>query len=137
MADRQRIRRHGRVALGGFALIVGLAGAALEAAAVTPLAYATDVDDGQGNHRQVSFQGSASRGILSGTLRVDKFDLIVSGIIATDGSVSGTVRRSNGTQAATFSARPNQKGMLQGSVTYNGVTRPWVAPILLPSATSP
>jgi len=107
------------------------------ASAVTPLSYSTRVADDQGADRQVSFQGSASRGVVSGTLRIDNFDLTVQGLIATDGSVSGTIARPSGTRAATFSARPGLRGMLEGTVTYNGVARPWTAPILLPSATAP
>ncbi len=137
MAGHREMTGDTRRFVRGGALVVGLIVAAAPALASTPLSYATQVDDGQGDRRDLSFQGSASRGVVSGTLRVNNVDLGVSGIIATDGSVSGTVRRPNGTQAATFSARPNARGMLEGSVTYGGATRPWVAPIILPSATAP
>jgi hypothetical protein len=106
--------------------------------AATPLAYATTWDDGQGRERQVSFDGSAARGVIAGTLRIDSFALTVKGLIATDGSVSGTLHRPNGTQAATFFARPDRNGILRGNVTYGGTARPWSAPgVALPSATAP
>jgi hypothetical protein len=106
--------------------------------AATPLAYATTWDDGQGRERRVTFDGSAARGVVAGTLRIDSYALTVKGLIATDGSVSGTLYRPNGTQAATFSARPDRNGILRGNVTYGGTARPWSAPgVALPSATVP
>jgi hypothetical protein len=120
----------------GVVVIVVTASSA--AHAITPLSYASTWNDGQGHTRKVSFDGGASRGKVSGTLQVDTFTLTVKGIIATDGSVSGTILRPNGTQAATFTARTDTNGVLGGSVTYGGVARPWSAPgVALPSATAP
>jgi hypothetical protein len=106
--------------------------------AVTPLSYEGPWDDGQGHVRKVRFEGTAARGRVSGTLQVDSFVLDVSGLIATDGSVSGTIRRADGSQAATFTARTAKDGILVGTVTYAGTARPWSAPgVVLPTATAP
>jgi hypothetical protein len=120
------------------AVLLTVAAAASAAYAATPLSYTGSWSDGQGHTRKVSFDGGASRGKVSGILNVDSFALSVSGAIATDGSVSGTIRRGDGSQAATFTARPGRDGVLAGTVTYGGMARPWSAPgVVLPTATAP
>jgi phosphatidylglycerol---prolipoprotein diacylglyceryl transferase len=129
-------RRPGRLA-GRLLLLCGvILAAALPGWAARPITYATTVKDDQGRPRDVRFEGSATRGRVLGMLYVDKFTLSVRGLIATDGSFVGTVYRADGTQAATFSARPGQNKMLEGTVSYRGRAREWRAPIILPSATA-
>jgi hypothetical protein len=110
----------------------------LAALAATPLRYATAWTDATGTRRDVTFDGSVTRGTLTGTIRIDALELSVTGIVAVDGSVTGAVRRPNGTQAATFSGRVGADGVLEGTATYGGRTKAWEAPgMSLPSATAP
>lgn len=120
------------------AVAVGLTFSASAAHAGTPLSYATTWQAGDGSSKAVAFEGTAERGIVSGTLRIEGMSVRVNGVIATDGSVSGTVKRPDGTQVATFTGRPDKNGVLRGSASFAGRTQPWSADgVVLPAATAP
>lgn len=130
-----------RTSLSGRMLIGVAVGVALlvpAARAGTPLSYATTWQAPDGSSKAVAFDGTAERGVIAGTLRIEGLAVRVNGVIATDGSVSGTVKRPDGTQAATFAGRPDRNGVLRGSATFAGRTQPWSADgVVLPSATAP
>ena len=110
----------------------------ITARAASPLRYATTWTDDGGATRDITFDGAVTRGSLTGTIRIDAVELDVIGVVAVDGSVSGSVRRPNGTQAATFSGRVAPDGILKGDVRYGGRTKEWNAPgVSLPAATAP
>jgi hypothetical protein len=119
-------------------LAAGLALSAATARAGTPLAYATTWRGENGSATAVAFEGTAERGVVSGTLRIEGTVVRVNGVIALDGSVSGTVKRPDGSQVATFTGRPDANGVLRGEATFAGRTRSWSADgVVLPSATAP
>ena len=120
------------------AVAVGVALASSVAHAGTSLSYATTWQAPDGSAKAVAFEGTAERGVVSGTLRIEGMSVRVNGVIATDGSVSGTVKRPDGTQVATFTGRTDKNGVLRGSASFAGRTQPWSADgVVLPAATAP
>ena len=123
-------------------LLVNIAAAlsllAATARAGTPISYGTTWKGQDGSSKAVAFEGTAERGVVTGTLRIEGMAVRVNGVIAVDGSVSGTVKRPDGTQVATFTGRPDEKGVLRGNATFGGRTQSWSADgVVLPSATAP
>ena len=105
-----------------------------------PLNYATTWVGPNGMSRDVQFQGTASRGSVSGFLEVNDAVMRVEGTIGTDGSVSGSVLGTGSPAAtvATFSGRPDEGGVLRGTVNYGGALVHWSAPgIILPDPSAP
>jgi hypothetical protein len=104
----------------------------------TRFAYTTPWQSPDGTVKAVTFDGVAERGRVSGTLRLGQTAATLKGIIAIDGSVSGTILRPDGTPLATFSGQRDKDGVLAGTVAYGGTVRPWRAPgLALPDATTP
>jgi hypothetical protein len=105
------------------------------ALAGVPVYYST-VWEGKGGRFKVEFAGTSSRGNLAGKVRVDGVPLVIKGIIATDGSVSGSVSNTDGVEISTFSGRPDASGALRGSFKHGDASIPWGVPMsVLPSAT--
>jgi hypothetical protein len=103
-----------------------------------PLRYTTVWQGEDGAPTEVRFEGTAERGAVSGTLFVGAARLTVRGVIAIDGSVSGTVHRPDGTGAASFAGQPDAAGVLRGNVALGTRTRAWSAEgLVLPPATAP
>ena len=116
-------------------LVTLTSAAAGQAAALT---YATTWDDGSGTKGSITFDGTAKRGVLAGTIQVNELSLQVKGTIAVGRSITGNVARADGKQLATFTGRVENDGVLRGSVTYGSTTKAWSAPAsVLPSATAP
>jgi hypothetical protein len=73
-------------------------------------------------------------------LEIDDRSLDVVGVIAIDRSVSGTVRLPGGRPVASFTAAPDEDGVLQGTATLaaDGAVIPWRLPSFrLPTHSAP
>jgi hypothetical protein len=106
--------------------LLALVSASTLASADTPLQYTTQWTDPQGKPWPVAFNGTRAGSAVSGRLRVGDQQLRVDGIVAADGSVSGSVKLPNG-HVATFAGRP-EGAALRGTYTLGNLTADWSAP---------
>lgn len=116
------------------AALVAMAGAtlALAVTAPTPLSYSTTFTDPSGAQQAVSFTGTASGTSLTGTLTVNTAAVQVAATIGSDGSVSGTLLNTDGSQYGVFWGRPNGPRSMQGSFDLNGRVGDWTVPLRVP-----
>jgi hypothetical protein len=118
-------RRRGAVvlllALGGALLLCREAGAYT---LVRKIAWA----DASGRPGEALFQGVVENGDLRGVVRIEGVDFRVRGTQQTDGTVSGTLSRRDGTAAGTFSAQVEDDALLRGSFNLSGAGGDWVTP---------
>src|SRR5438132_1161438 len=89
----------------------------------TPLSYSTTFTDPSGTQQSVSFTGTASGTSLTGTLTVSGAPRQVTATIGSDGSVSGKLLNSDGSQYGVFWGRPNGPHSMDGSFDENALTR--------------
>src|SRR2546425_9369866 len=104
-----------RGSVGLVALVILRGVSAGAASTVTPVSYSTTFTDPSGTQQAVSFTGTASGTSLTGTLTVNGAPRQVSATIGSDGSVSGKLLNTDGSQYGVFWGRPNGPHSMDGS----------------------
>jgi len=103
------------------------------ASAQTPLSYSGTLPDADGIDRSVEFSGQLIGAAFTGHVVVAGNGLQISGLVAADGSVAGTVAPPGGEPVGTFQAQSRSDEALAVTYTFGGTT----GSVSIPAGTSP